>query len=79
MGETTDQALSDLTTLEQANAAALAKLQTDVATALAALSTAGPLTAAQQAVVDNLKASMTADAATIAAIDATTAPATPTP
>jgi hypothetical protein len=77
MGETTDQALSEVTALAQANSAALAKLKTDVAAALAAIQGSGTLNAEQQASVDALKASLSADAATIAEIDQSTQPAAP--
>lgn len=77
MSETADQALTELTALDQKNSADLAKLKTDVAAALAAIQTSGTLNPAQQAQVDALKASMGAEDATIEAIDATTQPPAP--
>jgi hypothetical protein len=77
MADTADQALGELAALEQAQAAALAKLQADVTAALARIQTGGPLTAAQQAEVDALKGAMAADTATVDAIDASTQPAPP--
>ena len=80
MSETTEQALGELTAMAQANAAALAQLKTDVAAALAAIQNDGTLNASQQASVDALKASLGAEAATIAEIDQSTHPvAPPTP
>jgi hypothetical protein len=77
MNETTDQALSDVTAIAQANSAALAKLKTDVAAALAAIQSNGTLNDAQQATADALKASLTADATTISEIDQSTQPVAP--
>lgn len=75
MSETTDQALGELTALEQVNAAALAKLKADVAAFIAGIQNSGTLTAAQQAEVDALKAAMGADTATVGEIDTSVAPA----
>lgn len=80
MSETTDQALGELTALEQVQAADLAKLKTDVAAFIAGIQNGGTLNAAQQAQVDALKAAMSADTATVQEIDQSVQPpVVPTP
>lgn len=78
MAQTISEAIADLTAIEQKQAADIAKMKTDVATALAAIGS-GPLTADQQAAVDSLKAAMGADDAAVNEVDASVAPQPPTP
>lgn len=75
--QTTDQAVADLTAAEAKQATDLAKLKTDVATALAGIQSGGTLTDAQQASVNALKAAMGVDDATIEGIDTTVQPPAP--
>lgn len=73
--EPTQQAIADLTTLEQKQAADLATLKGAVLTFVSGVTAGGPLTTDQQAAVDAPKTAMGADDATITGITASLTPA----
>ena len=79
MAESVTQGITDITALELKQAADLAKLKTDVTTALALIASAGALNATQQAAMDSLKTAMGVDDATITATDAGIAAAAAVP